>query len=345
MAMDQFTQAYKKARKVFQTQTFASGDPDWEKFLKTELGVISLLGETGPDPKFAAGVDKLRAKIGEALPKGFFQRLFSGEADIIWNAAGASTQGDQAQRAAAIKFIRHLYRATKRGAQDVWVFNPPKAHKKYIFDEMSGSGSKAKLNKVDEMFGLDEMRHMSAALAIALAASQKTAMKLSTPDDAVKQKVKDWFCPDHGSDPQFDLAMKTLKRGVPKVVNACNSNSLVFSDSPTDRKGRSSTYGLAVPGGEGGGFPVIYLEGAFTRLTGNSGKMWLCAQTIVHELTHVELSTKDHFYDYQGLKPSSNFFPQSKALGNADSWGYFVIDVDGKLSDADRQRILVSPGG
>ena len=345
MSMTLFTQAYKKAREIFETQKFAGGDPDWEKFLKNDVASLSILANGGPNPAHADGCDKLRKKLSDSLPTGMFGRLFTHEGDIIWQAAGSDNGGKQIERAAAIKFLRHLYRADKRGGQDVWAFNPPKAHKKFVFDEVKGFAilNKHKLGQADEIYSDDEMRHMCSALALALASSQKAQMKVNSPDDTVRACVKDWFCDDHSSDTQLNTAMSKLKAGLPKIVNACNSNSLVFSDDPTSRKSRAKTYGLALPGGEGGGFPVIYLEGLFTRMTGNSGKLWLCAETIIHELTHTELSTKDVFYDCEGLKPSGNRFSSADALSNADSWGYFVMDIDGKLSAADKKRILVTP--
>ncbi|MBL4608209.1 MAG: hypothetical protein JKY01_10340 [Pseudomonadales bacterium] len=70
-----------------------------------------------------------------------------------------------------------------------------------------------------------------------------------------------------------------------------------------------------------GGSPIVYLEGAFTRLTGNTGKQWLCAQTFIHELSHHGISTQNHCYDPHGLKPNKASFLYAKAIQNADSWG------------------------
>ena len=85
---------------------------------------------------------------------------------------------------------------------------------------------------------------------------------------------------------------------------------------------------------------MIYIEGAFNRYAGNSGMMWLCALTIIHEFSHHDLSTRDHRYDHAGLKPKKASFPYSKAIENADSWGYFAIDLAGYLSDSDRKKYL-----
>ena len=338
-----FTQAYKAARKSFSSEIFSKGDDDWDTYLKTDLGVMSLLADSGPDPKFAASADKLRGRISGDRGK-FIKRLFKGEGDVILEAAkGDGKTGSAANRAGAIKFVRHLYRQSKRGGQDVWVYNPVASYGDLIFDELKGSSSKMKrtLNKTKEIFKPEEMKYMSDALKIALAASQKAMAKVNAGDDDTKQLVRDWFCADHASDDELEEAMKVLKAGLPKIVNGCNSNSLVFTDYVNWRKERGSIYGGAIRGGEGGGFPVIYIEGSFTRMTGNSGKLWLAALTIVHEMSHYMLSTEDHRYDFKGLKPKSNSLPAAKARTNADSWGYFVMDADGKLSKADKLKTLV----
>lgn len=121
---------------------------------------------------------------------------------------------------------------------------------------------------------------------------------------------------------------------------ACGAATLVFTDYADWRAQRDKFFGASIRGGEGGGFPVIYLEGAFTRLTGNTGKQWLCVETIVHEFSHHEVKTRDHRYDSSGLKPASASLPYAKAIDNADSWGYFAIDVAGYLSAADRTKVL-----
>jgi hypothetical protein len=52
-------------------------------------------------------------------------------------------------------------------------------------------------------------------------------------------------------------------------------------------------------------------------------------------MSHHEVSTVDHRYDNQGLKPNKAAFPYTKAIVNADSWGYFALDLAGYLSKAD----------
>ena len=181
---------------------------------------------------------------------------------------------------------------------------------------------------------------MCDALHVAKKISMDAMTKLSAKEQATKDMVKRWFLDEDSTDATLDEAIKKLNEGFKTIAASCGSTSLVFTDYLDWRKERKKYFGGAVPGGEGGGFPIIYLEGAFTRLQGNSGKLWLCAETIVHELSHHDVSTADHQYDHQGLKPNKSNFPHAKAIANADSWGYFAIDLAGLLSKSDLKKVL-----
>jgi hypothetical protein len=186
---------------------------------------------------------------------------------------------------------------------------------------------------------------MSSALAIALKISESAKRKLAestgkASKSSTQKIIRRWFLDEDSDSADLAATAQALLAGFKKIAIACNSTTLVFADYPDWRAQRDKYFGAAFRGGEGGGFPVVYLEGAFTRLTGNSGKMWLCAETIIHELSHHELSTQDHRYDHHGLKPSKGAFTAAKALENADSWGYFALDLAGYLSRSDRTKVL-----
>jgi hypothetical protein len=51
------------------------------------------------------------------------------------------------------------------------------------------------------------------------------------------------------------------------------------------------------------------------------------------------VSTEDIKYDSAGLKPKKGF-AYASAIKNADSWGYFAIDLAGYLSEGDRKKTL-----
>lgn len=333
-----FTPIYKKAQDVLGKQKFA--EPDWHKFLTETCGVNKLLGAGGFDGGYADGLDKLRKKIHAEAKHTNALAVFvlgGGPGAVIYDAAQNKTSpGSWAERAAALKMLRHTYRAKKTGGQDVWVYSPPKAHLKDVFEEIQGAEKsvKNKLEQEAEIFSAEDMELMCDALQLARKISMDVMAKVGTKDAATKAMVKRWFLDDACTATEEADALSKLADGFKLIAAACGSATLVFTDYLDWRKKRDDYFGAAFRGGEGGGFPVIYLEGAFTRLKGNSGKLWLCAETIIHELSHHEVSTQDHRYDSSGLKPSKTL-PYAKTIDNADSWGYFAIDLAGYLSKTD----------
>ena len=61
--------------------------------------------------------------------------------------------------------------------------------------------------------------------------------------------------------------------------------------------------------------------------------------TVVHEVTHLDASTKDHRYDFKGLKRDAKF-TSAKAVANADSWAYYCADCAGALTESARNSAL-----
>jgi len=328
-----FTSNYLLARAVFRDQDYES---DWNKFLKNKCHVKSLLGDSGFRSSHASSLDKIREKIEKDAGTG-------STGDVIYAAAeNNKSKGSVNDRAAALKMLKHVYRVSKIGAKDVWVYAPPKHYTDWVFLEIIGSAStvKAKLSMDVEIFSDAEKKWMADALAQSLRIAEDMKVRLAGGFYRKKAVVKRWFLDEGCGDEKVDEAIKKLLEGFKKIAVACGSNCLVFTDFADWRWRRDRLYGAAYRGGEIGGFPVIYLEGAFAKLTGNTGKIWLCAQTIIHELSHVVVSTEDHRYGVHGLKPKAAGFPYAKAINNADSWGYFALDFSGYLSNADRTNVL-----
>lgn len=338
--MSKFTPVYTKARDVLINQKFA--EPDWDKYLTQTCPIALMLTETGFNSGRADLPDKLRKKIlDEAKHTNTVAVFFlgGGPGDVIFNAAqNKLSPGSWVERAAALKMVKHVYHAHKKGGQDVWVYSPPKKHSKDIFEELAGCSEdtvKSKLGQDDEIFSLKEQELMCDALALSLKIAMDAQIKVDAKSEEAKNMIKRWFLDDSCTDIEMNDALAKLSAGIKKISAACNASNLVFTDYLDWRKQRNDYFGGAFRGGEGGGFPVIYLEGAFTRLKGNSGKLWLCAETILHELSHHEVSTEDHRYDSSGLKPDKATLPYAKTIDNADSWGYFLLDLAGYLSTAD----------
>jgi hypothetical protein len=333
--MQKFTEAYKKAKEVVEKQEF---ETEWQTYLAKKCNVGKLFGEKGFMKGSAKAPELFREKLREKVTVG------TNVGDVLYAAAnGGKPALTMKERAATLKMLRHVYRIAEKGSQDVWVYAPPKSDKAWVFDELNGDAAtvKARLAAEDEIFSSEEMKWMSSALQIARKISEDTKSKLGAffgASTKTKDLVKHWFLDDTCGDTELADAISKLSAGFKKIAVSCGSPTLVFADYPDWRTQRDNYFGAAFRGGEGGGFPVVYLEGAFTRLTGNSGKSWLCAETIIHELSHHEVSTRDHRYDSAGLKPNSTVFPYAKTIDNADSWGYFALDLAGYLSKADHDN-------
>jgi hypothetical protein len=333
--MKRFTEAYTRARDVIEKQEF---EADWETYLTKKCNVGTLFGEKGFVKASARAPDLVRSRIIEKACGG------STVGDVIYAAAQGGTPAISAKdRAATLKMIRHVYRIAEKGSQDVWVYSPPSGDVGWVFDEIAGDAKtiKAKLAREEEIFTAEQMKWMSSALHVARKISEDARAKLSAflgASQKTKDTVRHWFLDEDCGEAELKAAMSKLNAGFKKIATACSASTLVFADYPDWRAQRDNYFGAAIRGGEGGGFPVVYLEGAFTRLTGNTGKTWLCAETIIHELSHLEVSTHDHRYDDAGLKPDKSLFPYAKAIDNADSWGYFALDLAGYLSKADHNN-------
>jgi hypothetical protein len=329
-----YTDLYTRARDVFTSQKYEAG---WQTFLTDSCRVASLMGSDGFSASHHAACDRIRTRIGEEA------RAAGGPGAVLVKASqNAGSPGSLQDRAAALKVLRHTYLVNQTDSQQVWVYAPPRDHAGWMFDEIVGSPEliRPKLAAEREIFSQAEMNWMSYALKLASRVSEQTRIVLAEKSDATAAVVKRWFLDEEAGDAEMTDALAKLTAGFRDITGACGSSRLVFTDYPDWRAQRDKYFGGAIRGGEGGGFPVIYLEGAFTRLTGNTGKLWLCVETIIHEFSHHEVRTRDHRYDSTGLRPRKDVFPYAKTIENADSWGYFALDAAGYLSDGDRSATL-----
>jgi Lysine-specific metallo-endopeptidase len=334
--MDSFTEAYTKARSVVLGQKYQA---EWQNFLTQEVKIANLLGVDGPDPQYAAGLDQLRWKILKE-PAGKRAECIVAASDACERIPGPGSISD---RAATLKLLWHFYRAQRRGGQDVWVYSPPKAYGTWVYSEISGGEAsfRPKLALTEEVYTWSDRDVMTDALCQALASAQKAVAKLGSPDANTTALVRRWFADESTTDEQMRAAIQTLLAGFKKISAVLNSNQLVFSDEPLDRnKGGWKDWAFVRPTEK---MDVVYIQGAFLKAGGSTGRMWICVETIVHEVSHRAVGTDDNSYDYAGLKPAKSTFPFDKALNNADTWGYFCIDLAGMLSDSDRTRVLKSP--
>jgi hypothetical protein len=335
--MNVYTEVYEKCVDQLKTQCL---DDSWKTI---EVELKQLLDPTGPSSAKSSALDNLRAALKKAT-KG--KAGNDAVADEILRVCGTSKAGVQ-DRAALVKTMAHTYMVQKKGNQSVWVVDPPKSFTKWPHDQLAGKSLpdlKAELQAEEEVFGAANRKMMSDAHQLARKWSADVQVKLSNNDAAIRTKVNRWFLATGVSKSDIDKAVGVLQAGFKKIHATCNSTSVIFSDRPHLRASGDydSTFASVNAGDQ---MPVIYIYQLFLQtgrrnIVGMIPKLWLCAETVIHELSHKLLNTEDFSYDDDGLLPGGVSLAADNAIKNADSWGYFAADVAGLLSKGTVQRIL-----
>lgn len=343
MAMELFSTEYSALKAIVEREKFA--EP-----LKTVM-------ETAKDIFGDTGFKEERDKALELIRK---QLKLKADEHILRSAGAdpASRTGPSAaalDKAAAVKFLRHLYLTYKRGGQKVWVFDSPKAYRHYPTGELAAvrhnmTHIKAKLLDKAEQFGEKRRTALAQATTTGLAWCQKTNIALaqakSNPKSKAMEMVRRWFADERTTAGELDTVVSTLAAGFKKVTATINSNQLIFTDmasirGATDEQERGLLNAYAfVYSGRYEKIPVVYIENAFFgKNTSPLPDKTLWALTVVHELTHLDVSTKDHKYDFNGLQPGVKL-SCAEARENADSWAYFCADCAGALSKSHIKRAM-----
>lgn len=263
-------------------------------------------------------------------------------ADEILVAARSETLGFQ-DRAALLKTFKHLYMVERKGAQTVWVMDPPSAYQRWPYDEFASRRAadiKASLKQDDEVFGPSNREMMAEALQLAHSWCADVQMKLMAP--AALKEVHRWFHLPTATPAEVEKTRGVLREGYRKIQQTCNANCVVFSDQADERHSGRGRDGWAAVTIEDR-VPVIYIFELFLRAgqrcaMGHVPKLWQCAVTIIHELSHKVLGTADWRYEDHSLKPAK--FDQGVPISNAESWAYFAAAMVNALQVATINRVL-----
>lgn len=335
--MDLFTEVYEKSADLLKTTAFDKRWANIEPRLKTLFAV------DGPNSAEAAVLDLVRESLKQATKTGNISKR-EAVAEAIIELARTKVPGFQ-DRAALIKLVQNFYFVEAKGNQSIWVVDHPSHYTKWCYDflhNMSGERLKRAVAREQQIFGGNQRKMMSDALQLARKWSMDIQVKLGAKDAATKATVKRWFHGDTATDAEITASILTLSNGFKKITELCNSTKVIFSDRPHKRaNGGSDTTYASVNSSDK--LPVIYIFNLFLqsgkKAKGNAGKLWLCALTIIHELSHKQVDTDDLSYDDDGLKPGGVSLSVANAIKNADSWGYFAADMVGALSDAYLQEV------
>ena len=335
--MNVFTEVYARSVDLLKAPAL---DANWKVI---EADLKKLLGADGPDVGNAKVLENLRGLLSEA-GKGQAVPASAAAAEII-KACKTGVIGFQ-DRAALLKTMQHFYLIEKKGGQSVWVLDPPRAYPTWPYDQFTGKNPvdlKTELQAESEVFGDDNRKMMSDALQLARKWAADAQVMLGSPNASTLATVKRWFHVDTATAEGVAASALTLAEGFKLIHAACNSSRVIFSDRPHLRAGGSydNTYASVNAGDV---MPVIYIFQVFLESGkrdpfGNIPKLWLCALTVIHELSHKISKTDDIRYDDDGLKPGAGF-TTAQAIKNADSWAYFVADLLGALSTGTIARVL-----
>lgn len=337
--MNKFSEAYAAAKKALDDGKLAGDFKDLQAGLKTLLAQAS-----GPDSAQAAQVAKLR----ETMKAGAKPLVAKGTAEPRANAktliAGAGDGLKLAERAATLKMLRHLYHEKSAGGQQIWVYSPPEVYAKWLFDEVAGADATALENTLakaeKEVYSETQRGVMASAVQTARSVALDVCTKLGGASDTTKAVVRRYFGNKATTEKQLIEIMVTLAAGYKKIANACNGGNIVISDEPGDRTGGGWKDWAFIYTAET--MSVIYLQGAWLKKAdeitpSNQSPLYRCVRTVIHELSHKEVSTEDVVYGPKGLMPEgSSALTPEYALHNADSWAYFAVDVLGHLTGPDK---------
>lgn len=343
--MDTFTDAFAAARKAVKDEAFHK---DWKRVLNA---LQLLTGHDGLNPGKASALGDLRKKItkhSKTLSKED-EGILLGTGDVDPKSTIATLNGKTAEKAAALKLLRHVYMLRKTGSHKVWICSLPDAYRDWPHGEVKGAQVatlKAKLALMGERFSEEDKKHLSNATQEGLKWCHKTLISLA---QAKKDKgdgralIRRWFADEKASDDDLDAMISTLTSGFKKITAVMKSGGLILTDSPPDRGGEfEKSEAFVWSGASRERLDVVYVEGAFfgrnNLLTGLPN--W--TRILVHELTHREAATVDvpGKYAWGGIKPNVGSFPSAKAITNADSWAWYCADAAGALTDKNRNDAL-----
>lgn len=344
-------------------------DAHWQ----TLVGKLyKLMTEEGFDSGHKAALSDLRKAVKKIPSKGVGGKTVTVDQGILtavgaWTAsATGSIDSSKLMRAAALKFLMHIYLLNQSGNRKVWILSlPDDFHHwpQYDFTNRGTTQAAARtlLKSDNEHFSSDDKKHLAAATRHALAWCQKTIAvlalagksgKKSKKADAADVLVERWF--GGGTVTATDMAtyVANLHLGFKKIIAMLNKGHFVLTDWAPFRSSTAADE-IQLRNAEAftfrnryEGMDVVYIESNyFTKNPGNvlNGlNNWI--RILVHELTHLVCGTEDIVngqarYAWYGIGPHAGY-PGSQAVRNADNWAFFAADCAGALSAPERAKAL-----
>jgi hypothetical protein len=352
-------------------QNHRAFDPGWQELVAS---LYRLMTATGFDPAHAEELQRLRKKVRQGASKFIGHHEIDESQGILqavkaWSDRPNTPAVDDASkmRAAALKFLRHVYLLKKSGGRAVWLHSLPlefhdwPSH--HLHTHTSTRDAVARILDTDnEIFSEVQKKYLTTATQQALAWCQRATMILADAGSrdasrgrakgAARHLVKRWFADPAASEAELDRFIDRLQAGFKQIVATLNRGRFIMTDwvplrgatIPDDIDYRDAEAFTFAGGGEG--LDVIYIEQSFFRKDEggvlHGQKNW--TRIVVHELSHLVCGTEDVTmgrarYAWYGIGPHTGF-PGSAAVRNADSWAFFAADCAGALTEGERNHAL-----
>jgi Lysine-specific metallo-endopeptidase len=336
--MNKFSQAYQAAQSFI--QAVATADSALDKTLMMRVKTL-LAQNDGPAVAEATVLDQLRCEIATVATSEKSNNKEIAQANALIKMTPPTRNNNDG--VATLKWLKHLYCVKRCGAQSIWVYSPPKAYMKWIYDEVNMVSVRQLENILampeDEIFSSHHKEVMCDALQQALSIALATVAKLGTPSETTKAVVKQYFSDSLTTEATLLSTMATLRKGFQRIADVCNSAKVIISDEPIQRNSPNWRNWAFIYTMEE--MNVIYIQNAWLNKAdevspSNQSPLYRCTRTILHELSHKAVGTEDIGYGPKGLSPNQSATLTAEfALHNADSWAYFAMEVMGLLTGPD----------
>lgn len=337
-------------------------DRDWRPLVRQ---LQKLMGDGGFDAGSEVALGELRTRIvkGPNQTATTEDKGLMTAADCWTDADTGSVELEAKKRAAALKFLRHVYLLNKSGDRKVWIHSLPIDFTEWPDATLKDNASttakvKELMRSKNEQFSEQQKRYLANSTQQGLAWCQKTLIVLANAaapgagGDAARDLVRRWFAEPGLSDTTLATYVTTLSAGFKKIVALLNKGQFVLTDW-VPLRGATAAAELNFLNSEaftfrsgGEGLDVVYIESAFfvdsagNVLPGQAN--W--TRIVVHELTHLAVGTIDvnngnARYAWYGIGPHAGY-PGSDCIRNADNWAFFAADCAGALTDSQRTQAL-----
>lgn len=344
---------------------------DWQALVKR---LNRLMATDGFDPGHAGSLGELRKQVRRGKGKLIGHASVSEDQGILaavggWTENGAGTVGDEAKmRAAALKFLRHIYLLNRSGNRKTWLLSLPTEFRGWPSDDLNARANtqiaaRILLRTGNEIFSEEQKKYLATSTQQALQWCQRAGMVLALAAKASDRGagarntdalnlVKRWFADPAVQVGELGTYIAKLALGFKNIIAMLNKGHFVLSDW-VPLRGATTADEISFLNSEaftfasrGEGMDVVYIERSFfTDHAGNvlkGQKNW--TRIMVHELSHLVCGTEDvnigrARYAWYGIGPHAGY-PGSAAIRNADNWAFFCADCAGVLTDNERNTAL-----